>query len=55
MIAVAHNRTRGAHRLVPLAPRHLQMSAPRGVRGNSEDLDRQAAEIQAVKRAPCSN
>ena len=40
---------RGADRLVPLASRRLQMSAPRSVRGNSEDLDRQAAEIQAAR------
>ena len=41
---------RGADRLVPLAPRRLQMPALRGVRRDSEDLDRQAAEIQAAGR-----
>ena len=51
---------RGADRLVPQPPRRLQMPALRRVRGNSEDLDRQDAEIQAagdgeggVNPSPC--
>src|ERR1700739_1404526 len=41
---------RRADRLVPHAPRRLQMPTLRGVRRNSENLDRQAAEIQAARR-----
>src|SRR5579863_3647309 len=35
-------------RLVPPTPRRLQMSALRGVRRDSQNLDRQTAEIQAA-------
>src|ERR1700724_3971084 len=39
---------RRADRLVPLAPCRLQMPALRRVRRDSEDLNRQAAKIQAA-------
>ena len=41
---------RGADRLVPRPSRRLQMPAPHRVRGDSEDLDREIAEIQAAGR-----
>ena len=37
------------HRLVPRAPRPLQGAAPRRVRRDAEDLDRQDPEIQAAR------
>src|SRR5580704_17374218 len=43
-----HRDRRRADRLVPLAPRHLQMPALHRVRDRAEDVDRQDPEIQAA-------